>query len=105
MELINLESLFSIIVSIAAVAVPIVAKKAMEKGLTYSAMTATVWTLNILAIARVWHTIYDVFNLKAKYGEPAEFIEYTIYLIAYFVFIWLVYRSTKARTPAPKIPA
>ena len=89
----------SITVSIAAVLAAIVASMAMKKGLTYSAMATTVWTLVILAVARVWHTTYEIFNLKSKLGESVEIVEYIIYIIAYVFFIWLIYQSTKAKLP------
>lgn len=91
--------ILSIAVSIAAMIAPIIAKIAMKKGLTYSAMATAVWTLIILAVARIWHTIYEIFNLKTKFGESVEAIEYIIYLIAYIVFIWLIYRSLKVKIP------
>ncbi len=89
----------SIIVSVAAVLVPLVARMAMKKGLTYSAMNTVVWTLIILAIARVWHTVVDITKLKNTMGETAEAIEYVIYIIAYIVFIWLIYRSIQTKSP------
>ncbi len=69
------------------------ARSAMQKGLTYSATAAVVWTLTILVVARAWHTLYEIFELEETMGEIPEMAEYVLYVIAYSVFILLVRRT------------
>jgi len=84
-----MEETFYLLLSIAAailgIAAVFVAKKAMQRGLTYYEMNATIYTLMIFAIARVWHTIREVF----VFDEWAEMIEYSLYIAAYLLFIFL----------------
>jgi len=69
------------------------ARSAMQKGLTYSAAAAVVWTLTILVFDRAWHTAYEILGLKETMGEVPEMAEYVLYVIAYTVFIFLVRRA------------
>ena len=90
--------LSSLVFVLAIAAVPI-AQMAMRRGLTYSAMHAVVWTLAVLAIGRLWHTIYEFFELEEKIGSSAEIAEYLVYILAYILFIGLVYRSVRVKIP------
>lgn len=73
------------------------ARSAMQKGLTYSALAAVVWTLSILVVARAWHALYEIFALEETMGEIPEMAEYVLYAIAYSVFILLVRRAGAMR--------
>lgn len=91
--------IFSISTAIFAVLTAYLAKKAMDKGLTYSTMAATIWTLSILAIARIWHSIYEIFGLEASWGEIVEVVEYALFISAYAIFIWLVLKTLAVKKP------
>lgn len=71
---------------------------AMKRGLTYTVLSATVWTLAILGVSRVWHTMEEIFSLKEKYGEGMEMIEYILIILAYSVFVWALVKSLKVET-------
>lgn len=88
----------STLVAISAIAAVFIAKKAMERGLTYSAMSATVWALSLIAVSRVWHTLREMLNLGAQTGELLEIIEYVILLVAFAVFIVLARRAGSTKT-------
>lgn len=94
--------IFSISTAIFAILAVYFARKAMNKGLTYSTVAATVWTLSILAVARVWHAIYEIFELKASFGEWIEIVEYALFIIAYIVFIRIVAKSLYIKVPEIK---
>ncbi len=81
------------LVAIFAIAAVFVAKKAMERGLTYSAMSATVWTLSFIAVSRIWHTLREILNLGTQTNELLEIVEYVILLVAFAVFIVLARRA------------
>lgn len=93
---------FSISTAIFAILAAYFAKKAMNKGLTYSTIAATVWTLSILAVARIWHAIYEIFGLKASLGEWVEIIEYALFIIAYIIFIRIIVKSLYIKVPEIK---
>lgn len=84
-----MEETFYLLLSIAAailgIAAVFVAKKAMQRGLTYYEMNATIYALMIFAVARVWHTVREIF----EFDEWAELIEYSMYIVAYVLFIFL----------------
>ena len=71
---------------------------AMKRGLTYTTLTATVWTLAILGISRVWHTAEEFLELTEKYGEGIEMVEYGLIILAYSVFVWALIKSMKIET-------
>jgi len=87
--------IISISVLFLSIAAVFVAIKAMKKGLTYSTMSATVWSLGFIAVARLSHTITDVLSLSGKF----ELIEYGLYALAYVVFIVLAARTSKINRP------
>ncbi len=89
--------ILSISVVVLSVAAVFIAKGAMSQGLTYSSMASVVWVLAILAVGRVWHTFYELTNLKATMGEAPEIIEYLIYIVAYIVFLWLASKTSKLK--------
>mgnify|MGYP001615846372 CR=1 FL=1 len=93
---------FSVGTAIFAILAAYFARKAMNKGLTYSTVAATVWTLSILAVARVWHAIYEIFELEGALGEWVEIIEYALFIIAYIVFIRIVAKSLYIKVPEIK---
>lgn len=76
-----------------AVLAVFIARRAMRRGLTYSAMAGTTWALVFIGIARVWHTVREFMDLEAKYGTAPEVIEYLLYLAGYVVFIWLAWKT------------
>ncbi|MEK7463268.1 MAG: hypothetical protein AAB621_02830 [Patescibacteria group bacterium] len=88
----------SSLVAISAVVAVFVAKKAMKRGLTYSAMSATVWALVFIAISRVWHTLRELLNLEVQMGDLPEIIEYTLLFIAFIVFVWLANKTNSIKT-------
>ncbi|MEK7635959.1 MAG: hypothetical protein AAB405_02610 [Patescibacteria group bacterium] len=92
--------IFSIATFIFAVLAIFLAKKAMSRGLTYSAMASTVWTLIIIAVARLWRTIYELLEIKKLLGIDVGLIEYALYAIAYGLFIWLAIKIIKVKIPA-----
>lgn len=71
---------------------------AMRRGLTYTVLSATVWTLAILGVSRIWHTLEEIFTLKEKWGEEVEMVEYILIIIAYSVFVWALAKSLKVET-------
>ena len=81
--------IFSIATFIFAILAVFLAKKAMNRGLTYSAMASTVWTLIIIAIARLWRTIYELLEIGELWGINVGLIEYALYAVAYGIFVWL----------------
>lgn len=97
MEEILYFTLSGLIVILAVLSV-FAARGAMQKGLTYSATAAVVWTLTILVIARAWHMVYELFKLEDTMGEIPEMAEYVLYVIAYAAFIFLIRRANKVRT-------
>ena len=74
----------------------LVAKKAMNSGLTYSAWQAVIYTLLILAFGRLWHTGRELF---AEDQEWAEFVEYGLFIIAYVVYIVLGRKAAHVKRP------
>lgn len=91
---------FSVSTALLAIATAYLAKKAMDRGLTYSTFVVTVWTLSILAVARIWHSIYEIFALEQSYGEIVEIIEYALFISAYIVFIWIVLKTLAIKVPS-----
>lgn len=91
--------IFSITSVIFAILAVFLVKKAMNRGLTYSAMASTVWTLIIIAIARLWQTIYKLLEIKKLWGINVEIIEYALYIIAYGMFVWLAFKIIKIKMP------
>lgn len=89
--------LLSAATAVLAVIALISARRAMQRGLQYSAFAVTVWTLGFIAVARIVHVLREFLALEALYGESPEMIEYLFYLIAYAIFIWLVHRSELLR--------
>ncbi len=87
--------LFSAITALMSILGVWAAKRAMQRGLTYSAMAATLWALVFFAVGRVWHTYREIESLE---GEWAEMLEYSIYLCGYLLFIWLTALSGKVKT-------
>ena len=90
---------FSITTALLAVAAAYLAKRAMDRGLTYSTIAAAVWALAILAAARIWHVIYEIFGLEAAYEEIVEMVQYGLFIVAYMVFIWLVLKTFAVKVP------
>ncbi len=86
------------LVAVAAIVAVFVAKSAMEHGLTYSAMSATIWALSLIAVSRIWHTLREALNLEAQMGELPEIIEYVILLVAFTVFIVLARKAGDTKT-------
>ncbi|MEK9151784.1 MAG: hypothetical protein AAB692_00260 [Patescibacteria group bacterium] len=80
----------------ASIAAAASAEYAMKRGLTYEAMHATVWTLAILAIGRVWHTFREILFEGVEW---AEMVDYLFFIIAYTVFIFLTVRAKRAVGP------
>ncbi|KKP98287.1 MAG: hypothetical protein US71_C0012G0006 [Parcubacteria group bacterium GW2011_GWD2_38_12] len=93
---------FSVSTVVLAVLAVYFARKAMHSGLTYSTVAATVWTLSILAVARIWHFIYETLELKGSLGEWVEIVEYSLFIIAYAMFIWIVIKSLSVKIPEIK---
>lgn len=91
----------SIVVFILSVFALFSARRAMQRGLTYSSFASVTWTMLFITIARFWHTSYEFLGGWAKFGEIGEFIEYTLYMIAFIIFIWL--NSRAAKTPVLKV--
>src|SRR3989344_2465291 len=91
--------IFSIATFIFAILAVFLAKKAMNRGLTYSAMASTVWTLIIIAIARLWRTIYELLEIRELWGINVGLIEYALYAVAYGIFVWLAIKSIKSKMP------
>lgn len=86
----------SVLTAVLAIAATVAAEYSMRKGLTYSAMRATVWTLGFIAVSRLWHVARESFTvLEGK--DWAEITEYSIYAVAYVVFIFLVTRARDAK--------
>lgn len=92
MEEILYFALSGLIVVLGALSV-LAARSAMQRGLTYSATAAVVWTLAILVVARAWHALYELFELEETMGEIPEMGEYILYVIAYSVFLLLIRRA------------
>lgn len=91
--------LFSSIASaVLAVCAVYIAKKAIDKGLTYLTIITAVWTLLILAATYLWHSVYEMFWLK-ELGGGVKIVEYSLFVIAYVVFIWLALRILSIRVP------
>jgi hypothetical protein len=84
--------LFSAFTAFVAILAVFEAKKAMEKGLTYSVLHATLITLSILAISRVWHTIREYLGFEMEW---AEFVEYALNVVAYGYFSYVAYKESK----------
>ena len=84
-----------------AILATMAAQYTMQKGLTYTAMQATVWALGFIAVARVWHVIRENVEALEAVTWP-EMTEYSIYAIAYIVFIVLTVRAGKAIMPEHK---
>src|SRR3989344_3436019 len=92
--------IFSIATFIFAILAVFLAKKAMNCGLTYSAMASTVWTLIVIAIARLWRIIYELLEIKKLWGIDVGLIEYALYAVAYGFFIWLAIKIIKVKIPS-----
>lgn len=92
---------FSGITALVAVIAVFAAKRAMRRGLTYSAMAATMWALIFFAIGRIWHTFRE---MEHPGGEWPELLEYAIYTAGYILFIWLTAISHKVDLPPRNCP-
>lgn len=91
--------IFSIATVVFAILAGFLARKAMNRGLTYSAMASTVWTLIIVAIARLWRTVYELLEISKLWTIDVQLIEYALYIIAYGIFAWLAIKIIKIKMP------
>lgn len=85
------------LVAVMAIAAVFIAKKAMNRGLTYSATHATLWALAFIAVSRVWHTLREYLNLESSGGIWPEIAEYVLLIIAFSVFIILIKRTNNTK--------
>lgn len=85
----------SIITAALSIAAIYAAWNAMQKGLTQTAVAATMWALSFIAVGRVLHTLRELFQLP----EISEMLEYSLYIIAYIVFIELILRARTIQAP------
>lgn len=88
----------SIFIAIIAIAAAFTAKKAMARGLTYHAMSATVLTLSLIAVSRIWHSSRELLNLEARWSKWPEIMEYAILIAAFLGFIGLVSKIKDTET-------
>ncbi|MDP2631397.1 MAG: hypothetical protein Q8P30_01360 [Candidatus Uhrbacteria bacterium] len=84
----------SFITAIMAIVSAYIAWYAVQRGLTHSALLATVWSLSFMGAARLWHAVRELI----AFGEWAEFVEYSLYIIAYAMFITLILKARKTPT-------
>lgn len=98
---------FYTILSFSVAFVSIVAIKialdAMHKGLTYTSMTAVVWALGFMGLARTLHAIREMLMWEEMFGEIPEMIEYVMYIVAYMVFIFLAWKTSRVDDPRSRI--
>ena len=76
-----------------------VAWDAMHKGLTYTSMTAVVWALGFMGLARTLHAIREALGWEETFGEIPEMVEYVMYIVAYVGFIFLAWKTSRVSDP------
>ena len=69
---------------------------AMRRGLTYSALAATVVVLTIIAFSNLLHLLDEWLN----WGLIENHVDHVLLILGYTIFIWLTARASHLKTPA-----
>lgn len=89
--------IISIIMTVLAAGAAVSASWAMRRGLTYSAMFATVTVLVFVGISNLVHAAGELFGIIG-FIESYN-IDHFIVMVGYLTFIWLVAKGARLKTP------
>lgn len=84
---------FSVLLVVFSFAATVGAYWSMKRGLMYSAVTAVVSAMLVLALVNVLHLIDEVY----PFGLEQNHFNHIGYILAYAVFLWLVIKAKQVK--------